>query len=68
MAAYAGPLDHWRIALRDRRLGARSHRFAGDIHESQGAWGGAPVLLIGVLYFTLVVHDVYGLVIFSAAP
>lgn len=33
----------------------------GHIHEPQGGWGGTPLLLIGVLYLTLVTHDVYGL-------
>ena len=38
----------------------------GNIHASQGGWGGAPVLLIGVLYLALIAHDVYGLLDFTA--
>ncbi|MFZ0257511.1 MAG: hypothetical protein WAN46_18135 [Gammaproteobacteria bacterium] len=40
----------------------------GNIHASQGGWGGAPVLLIGVLYLALIAHDVYGLLVFTATP
>jgi hypothetical protein len=40
----------------------------GNIHESQGGWGGAPLLLIGVLYLALVSHDVYGMLRFATAP
>ena len=40
----------------------------GNIHESQGGWGGAPLLLIGVLYLALVAHDVYGLLNFATSP
>lgn len=40
----------------------------GNIHESQGGWGGAPLLLIGVLYLALVTHDVYGLLSFAPHP
>lgn len=39
----------------------------GNIHASQGGWGGAPVLLIGVLYLALIAHDVYGLLDFTAS-
>ncbi|MFZ0257712.1 MAG: hypothetical protein WAN46_19195 [Gammaproteobacteria bacterium] len=37
----------------------------GNIPESQGGWGGAPLLLIGVLYLALAAHDGYGPVIAS---
>ena len=40
----------------------------GNIHASQGGWGGAPVLLIGVLYLALITHDVYGLLSFATSP
>ena len=40
----------------------------GNIHASQGGWGGAPLLLIGILYLALVAHDVYGLLSFAASP
>lgn len=38
----------------------------GNVHETQVGWGGAPLLLIGVLYLALVAHDVYGTLRFAA--
>lgn len=40
----------------------------GNIHEPEGGWGGAPLLLIGVLYLALVAHDVYGLLGLASSP